>query len=123
VTDHSAAVAEIQRHGVTPRWADKVVHNGTVYLVEVAATPGASFVRQVEEVLASIDRQLSEVGSGKDRLLQVTIYLTDLKNLPAFNAAWESWLPEGCAPSRACIRADLVSPDYQVELVLTAALR
>ena len=116
-------MSEIQRYGVTRRWADKVVHNNTVYLVEVAATPGAPFAQQVQEIFASIELQLDEVGSGKDRLLQVTIYLTDLANLPSFNAAWEAWVPEGCAPSRACIRAELVSPDYQVELVLTAALR
>ena len=116
-------MGDIQRHGVTQRWADKVVHGNTVYLVEVAATPGAPFDQQVQEVFASIELQLDEVGSGKDRLLQVTIYLTDLANLPAFNSAWDQWIPEGCAPSRACIRAELVSPDYQLELVLTAALR
>lgn len=116
-------MGEIQRHGVTRRWSDKVVHNQTVYLVEVAATPGAPFAQQVQEVLASVERQLAEVGSGKDRLLQVTIYLTDLANLAAFNAAWEAWLPERCAPSRACLRADLVSSDYLLELVVTAATR
>lgn len=115
-------MGEIERYGVTRRWSDKVVHNHTVYLVEVAATPGAPFARQVDEVLAGVDRQLVEVGSGKGRLLQVTIYLTDLANLAAFNAAWEAWLPEGCAPSRACLRADLVSPDYLLELVVTAAV-
>lgn len=116
-------MGELQRFGVTPRWSDKVVHNGTVYLVEVAATAGAPFDQQVAEVFASVERQLNEVGSGKDRLLQVTIYLTELANLPAFNAAWEAWLPAGGAPSRACLKAELVSPGYLVELVVIAALR
>ena len=116
-------MAEIQRYGVTRRWSDKVVHNGMVYLVEVAATPAAAFDQQVQEIFSSIERQLAELGSGKDRLLQVTIYLTDMANLGAFNAAWDAWLPIGSAPSRACLRADLVSPEYLLELVLTAALR
>lgn len=116
-------MGEIVRHGLTARWADKVVHGGVVYLVEVASTAGAPFAVQADEVLASIERQLAEVGSGKDRLLQVTIYLRDLKDLPSFNAAWEAWLPVGSAPSRACLRADLVDPGYALELVLTAALR
>lgn len=115
-------MGDIARHGVTARWADKVVHGGVVYLVEVAATCGAPFAVQVAEVLASVERQLGEVGSGKDRLLQVTVYLRDLADLPVFNAAWEAWLPAGAAPSRACLRADLVDPGYAVELVLTAAL-
>jgi enamine deaminase RidA (YjgF/YER057c/UK114 family) len=114
-------MGDIRRYGVTPRWSDKVVHAGTVYLVEVASTAGAPFTQQVEEIFASIDRQLAEVGSGRDRLLQVTIYLTDLANLSAFNALWERWLPSGSAPSRACVRAELAAPDLAVELVLTAA--
>jgi enamine deaminase RidA (YjgF/YER057c/UK114 family) len=114
-------VGEIRRYGVTPRWSDKVVHAGTVYLVEVAATPGADFAHQVDEIFASIERQLAAVGSGRDRLLQVTIYLTDLADLPTFNAMWERWLPAGSAPSRACIRAELAAPGLAVELVLTAA--
>ena len=114
-------MADIERFGVTPRWSDKVVHAGVVYLVEVASTAGAPFGQQVDEVFASVERQLAEVGTGKHRLLQVTIYLRDLAHLPEFNDKWERWLPEGCAPSRACLRAELASPDYAVELVLTAA--
>lgn len=116
-------MSEIQRFGVTARWADAVIHNRTVYLVEVASSPGSSFEQQVQEVFSRIDQQLEALGSGKDRLLQVTIYLTDMGHLAPFNAAWEAWIPTGCAPSRACIRADLASPDYLVELSLVAALR
>lgn len=112
----------IERHGVTARWADKVVHNGTVYLVEVPATTTADIGAQAAEVLASIERQLAEVGSDKSRLLMATIYLKDFADAPAFNTVWEAWLPAGCAPARACVRAELADPDYRIEIALTAAL-
>lgn len=115
--------AGIQRHGVTARWADKVVHNGTVYLVEVPSSTAADIGVQAVEVLASIERQLAEVGSDKSRLLMATIYLKDFADAPAFNAVWEAWLPAGCAPARACVRADLADPGYRVEIALTAAVR
>ena len=115
--------AGIQRHGVTARWADKVVHHGTVYLVEVPSSTAADIGVQTAEVLASIERQLAEVGSDKSRLLMATIYLKDFADAPAFNAAWEGWLPAGCAPARACVRADLADPGYRVEIALTAAVR
>ena len=35
----------------------------------------------------------------------------------AFNALWQAWLPEGCAPARACVSAELASPDYLLEIV------
>ena len=113
----------IARHGVTARWADKVVHNGTVYLVEVPATTTADIGVQTAEVLASIERQLAEVDSDKSRLLMATIYLKDFADAPAFNAVWEAWLPAGCAPARACVRAELADPGYRIEIALTAALR
>ena len=116
-------MAEITRYGVAARYADKVVHNGTVYMVEVASSTEADIAVQTAEVLASIERQLAEVGSDKSRLLMVTVYLKDLAEAPVFNALWEAWLPAGCAPARACVRADLVHPGYRVELALTAAVR
>ena len=116
-------MAAIQRHGVTARYADKVVHGGTVYLVEVATTTDADIGRQTAQVLASIERQLQEVGSDKSCLLMATVYLKDFSDAPVFNAAWEAWLPAGCAPVRACVRADLAHPGYRVEIALTAAVR
>lgn len=115
--------SEIQRHGVAARWSDKVVHSGTVYMVEVSSSTTADIAVQAAEVLASIERQLAEVGSDKSRLLMATIYLKDFADAPAFNAVWESWLPAGCAPARACVRADLADPGYRVEIALTAAIR
>ena len=40
----------------------------------------------------------------------------------AFNALWQAWLPEGCAPARACVSAELASPDYLLEIVFTVAV-
>ena len=114
-------MADIQRHGVTRRWSDAVIHNGTAYFVEVADNPAQDIHGQVAQVLAQIDGRLTLVGSDKSRLLSVTIFLADLKDGPALNALWEEWLPAGHAPSRACVQAGL-APGYVVEMVLTAAV-
>jgi enamine deaminase RidA (YjgF/YER057c/UK114 family) len=39
----------------------------------------------------------------------------------AFNALWAEWLPEGCAPARVCVSAEMASPDYLLEIAFTAA--
>ena len=113
-------MSDIQRHGVTRRWSDAVIHNGTAYFVEVADDPARDFRGQVEQILAQIDARLSLVGSDKTRLLHVTIFVADLQDVPALNVLWEEWLPAGHAPSRACVQAGL-APGYFVELMLTAA--
>ena len=114
-------MSEIQRHGVTRRWSDAVVHQGTAYFVEVADDPNQDIHGQVQQVLAQIDGRLKLIGSDRTRLLQVLIYLADLADGPALNALWDAWVPEGHAPSRACVQAGL-APKYRVEMVLTAAV-
>ncbi len=113
--------SEIQRHGVTARWADAVVHRGVAYFVEVPADPNLSPAAQFEQVFVQIDATLQSVGSDRTRLLQVLIYLPDPVDLPEFNRQWEAWVPAGHAPSRACVHTMLAAPGYRVELVITAA--
>lgn len=112
----------IQRFGVTGRYADSVVHGGTVYLVEVPGNLDADIRGQTENLLASIERLLTQAGSDKSRLLMVTIYLADMADYDGMNAVWDAWLPAGCAPARACVQARLANPAFRVEMVVTAAV-
>ena len=112
---------QIQRHGSTCRYSDSVVHNGTVYLVEVPSNLDADITGQTENLLASIERLLAQAGSDKSCLLMATIYLADMADYSAMNAVWDAWLPEGSAPARACVQARLANPEFRVEIVLTAA--
>ena len=113
---------QIQRYGTTRRYSDSVVHNDVIYLVEVPANLDADVTGQTENLLASIERLLAQAGSDKSRLLMVTIYLADMADYAAMNAVWDAWLPDGSAPSRACVQARLANPEFRVEMVLTAAI-
>ncbi|RLS56887.1 MAG: RidA family protein [Planctomycetota bacterium] len=114
-------MSEIQRRGVTRRWSDVVVHGGVAYFVEVANDPAQAMHGQVQQILSQIDERLSQLGADRTRLLQVLIYVSELANVPVLNALWDEWVPEGHAPSRACVQAVLAA-GYQVEMVLTAAV-
>lgn len=118
-TDHDM---NIQRHGTTARYSDIVVHNGTAYIVEVPASSGTDIVSQTTEVLASLDALLARAGSGRDRILMATLYLTDLADYDAMNIVWDAWIPVGSAPSRACVKVvGLADPGWRIEIALTAA--
>lgn len=113
----------IERHGATARYSDIVVHNGIAYIVEVPSTDDTDITTQTSEVLASLEASLRRAGSGKDRLLMVTVYLTDLGDYAAMNAVWDAWLPSGSAPSRACVKvAGLAHPGWRIEIATTAAV-
>ncbi|TIS33931.1 RidA family protein [Mesorhizobium sp.] len=105
-----------------PRYSQAVVHNGIVYLCGQVGSPNASITEQTEGALANIDRLLALSGSDKSRILQVTIWLTDMKHWGEMTAAYENWIPHRSVPARASVGSALV-PNYDVEIMLMAAQR
>ena len=113
----------IQRFDVGPRMSQAVVHGDTVYLAGVVAktTAGESVAKQTQEVLSIIDGHLAKAGSDKSKLLTATIYLTDMNTFTEMNAAWDGWVSAGNTPARATVEAKLAAPQYNVEIMATAA--
>lgn len=113
----------IQRFDTGPRMSQIVVHNDTVYLAGVVANnaAGESVTRQTQDVLSIIDGHLKKAGSDKSKLLTATIYLTDMKTFPEMNAVWDGWVSAGNTPARATVEARLAAPQYNVEIMVTAA--
>ena len=76
---------------------------------------------QTQDVLSIIDGHLKKAGSDKSKLLTATIYLTDMKTFAEMNAVWDGWVSAGNTPARATVEAKLASPQYNVEIMVTAA--
>jgi enamine deaminase RidA (YjgF/YER057c/UK114 family) len=113
----------IQRFEVGPRISRVVVHGDTVYLAGLMAdkTAGQSVAAQTQEILATIDGLLAKAGTDKSKLLQATVWLQDIRTVDEMNKVWDAWVPQGCAPARACVEARLQSPAKMVEIRVTAA--
>lgn len=112
---------DIKRINPSARWSDATIYNGIAHFVEVAEEPSQDIKGQLQQVFAQAEASLASFGSDKSRLLSVTIYVTDWANMAALNEAWEAWLPQGCAPSRACLKVELADPDYLIEIAFVAA--
>jgi enamine deaminase RidA (YjgF/YER057c/UK114 family) len=112
----------IVRHEPGPILNLAVEHGGTVYLAGIVAKDLKKDVKgQTQEVLAEIDRLLTKCGTGKSRLLQATIWVTDIRNRAAMNEAWTAWCDPKNLPARACIEAKLADPACLVEIMVVAA--
>lgn len=112
----------IQRFHVGPRLSDMAVHNGTIYLAgQVADDASQDMAGQTKQILATIDKLLAEAGSDKTRILSTTIYVTDMADFPAMNAAWDAWVVPGATPPRATVEAKLAKAAYKVEIQVIAA--
>lgn len=99
-----------------------VAHNGTIWLAGQVAQPGASVTEQTRAILANIDRLLAECGSDKTRLLSAQIWLSDMADFAEMNTIWDAWVAPGHAPARAAGESALATPDYKVEIIVTAAV-
>lgn len=112
----------IKRLHSGPRMSQAVVHGGIVYLAGQVGAPGENIAAQTRAVLASIDTLLGEAGTDRSRLLTATIWLADMADFAAMNAVWEEWIGGANAPTRATGEVRLATPDYKVEVIVTAAL-
>lgn len=113
----------IERIDVEPLWCDATVYEGIAFLAGQVGTSGASVTQQTQEILAQIDTLLVRVGSDKSRLLQATIWLSDMRDAEEMNQVWAAWLPKGTAPARCCGGVQLHDSGTKVEIIVTAAAR
>jgi enamine deaminase RidA (YjgF/YER057c/UK114 family) len=113
----------IARFHVGTRMSKIVTHNGVVYLCGQVGVPGDSVTDQTRECLRRVEALLEEAGSGRDCLLQAIVWLADMADFAEMNSVWDAWVPEGCAPARACGESRLAHPELKVEITVTAAQR
>jgi enamine deaminase RidA (YjgF/YER057c/UK114 family) len=113
----------IERRHVGRRLSQIVIHGETVYLAGLVADDPVpeDAGAQTASILAKIDRYLAEAGTDRTRMLSATIWLSDIAHYDAMNAHWDPWVPEDCAPARACVEARLAHPKYKVEIRIVAA--
>lgn len=112
----------IQRLHVGKRLSEAAIYNNTVYLAgQVAEDNSQDITGQTKQVLAAIDKLLAEAGTDKSKLLQVTIFIADMKDFPAMNEVWDSWVVPGATPPRATVEAKLAKPEWKVEMLVVAA--
>ena len=97
-----------------------VEYHGFVFVQGMTAKDlGKDVSGQTQEVLQQIDEILEMHGTDKTRLLQAQIWLKDIRDRDAMNAVWSEWLPQGGAPARACVEANMADPRILVEIMVT----
>ena len=114
-------MAKITRTQPNAILSKAVEFHGFVYLSGITADdPAKDIAGQTAEVLAQIDSLLETHGTDKTQILTAQIWLKHITDRPAMNKLWTAWLPEGGAPTRACVQAELADPRLLVEIMVTA---
>jgi 2-iminobutanoate/2-iminopropanoate deaminase len=110
-------------------YSQAVVHGGTVYVAGILpfdpADPDAplgSIRDQTRRVLTSLREVLEAAGSGLERLLQVTVYVTDLGSWGQVNEVFAEFLGDH-RPARAVVPVLPLKRNAGLELMAVAAVR
>lgn len=114
---------DITRIGTGSRMSKAVCYNGIVWVAGQVGKPGESVADQTRTCLAEVDQILDDAGTDKTRILSAQIWLADMADFAEMNAVWDAWVPQGHTPARATGEAKLATPEYRVEVIVTAALR
>lgn len=112
----------IQRFDQGPNFSKLVVTDTTAYTAGyVASDLSADVGGQTRQILAEIDSYLAKAGTDKSKLLTANVWLKDINDFAAFNAAWSEWSDKENLPVRATVEAKLADPKILVEIMVTAA--
>lgn len=83
----------------------------------------ASIGEQTKLSLASIDERLHQAGTDKSKIIEATVFLTNLKKeFKGFDQEWQNWLPEGTGASRATVGVSQLANNDKVEIKVTVAV-
>lgn len=82
----------------------------------------ADIEAQCDLVLRNTAVALEAVGSSMAKIAHLTIYLTDIEDRAAFNAAYERHVPQPYPVRAAVAVAALARPAMKVEITAIAAL-
>lgn len=114
----------ITRMETKQRMSRIVIHNDTIYLCgQVAADASRDIKEQTQTMLDKVDMLLEQAGSDREHILSATIYIKSMKLFSSMNEIWDTWVPEGHAPARACVEASMAREELLVEISVVAAVK
>jgi 2-iminobutanoate/2-iminopropanoate deaminase len=108
-------------------YSQAIVHNGVVYVAGQLPIdpndrnrPVGSIEEQTERTLRNVEAILVAAGSGLDRVLQMTIYISDIELWGGVNTAYARVMGTH-KPARAIVPVKDLHFGYQIEIQATAA--
>ncbi|WP_328610520.1 RidA family protein [Amycolatopsis sp. NBC_00345] len=94
-----------------------VAVSGQVPLTAAGEFAGDDAAAQMRQVFGNLAVALAAAGSGLDRLVKLTVYLTDLADLGAFREVRDEYLDSARLPACSLVRVSgLVDPRFRVEI-------
>lgn len=76
----------------------------------------ADFEQQVRQTFANVQAILQADGLGLGHIVKLTVYLSDVANVPLFNSIYETVMPAPL-PARTLVEAGLRGIDVELDVI------
>jgi 2-iminobutanoate/2-iminopropanoate deaminase len=100
-------------------WENMIIVSGLLALKSDGSAVTGDVREEAMIVLRNLESLLRAAGSGLDHVLSVSVYLADVKDLPAFNEVYEEFFKPPY-PARSAVGVSLPG-GFQVEMAAIAA--
>lgn len=106
-------------------YSQGVYVNGTYYFSgQIGLDPktmelAQGFEAQLNQILKNIDGLLESQDLKREHIIKTTIFVTDLKNFPLVNAAYEQYFSKPY-PARSCVEVPALPKGAIVEIEVIA---
>jgi 2-iminobutanoate/2-iminopropanoate deaminase len=119
----SAAPAAIGPYSQAITAGDFLFASGQIPLDPATGTlVTGGIAEQTHRVLKNLAGVLEAAGTGFDKVVKTTVYLSDMTDFAAVNEIYATYFPQP-APARATIQAARLPRDVKVEIDLVAYLK
>ncbi|KAF8470635.1 yabJ protein [Kalaharituber pfeilii] len=106
-----------------------IVHNGLVYSsgcigIDPAtnALVGPGIGERTTQALKNLQAVLEAAGSGLDKVVKATVYITDINNFATVNNAWREVFKGLEVPARTCVAVHQLALRTDIEIECIAHL-
>ena len=80
-----------------------------------AFAPGG-IAEQTRQSLKNVQAVLEAAGSGMEKVLKTTVFLSDMENFAAMNEVYGEFFPQGSCPARSAVEVARLPKDALVEI-------
>ena len=109
-------------------YSQAIVANGMVYCSgQIPVDPATNTIHaetieeQTRQAIANLKNVLEAAGSGLDKVVKTTVFISDMNDFAALNAVYAELFGDS-KPARSCVQAARLPKDVKVEIEAIAAL-
>ncbi len=109
-------------------YSQAIVANGMVYCSgQIPVDPATNTIHaetieeQTRQAITNLKNVLEAAGSGLDKVVKTTVFISDMNDFAALNAVYAELFGDS-KPARSCVQAARLPKDVKIEIEAIAAL-